>query len=199
MRVIPPRERGKHCVVRQCKLKTKRSNFHPSRTPPFHFSLSLSLFLRSTLSLFFWPFLVFKLCLKARKASAVSYLHRHWLLTVGATGGKSSGHCAPVGHTWNSHGGGRRTNNYMRTYSIKDDWNGPVSPSLLSVDGAHCVRFYVPHRRRKSTFELHRMKRENKLCRIYRINPDAFKTVREKSRLLLPFPVSPFNLRKKLS
>lgn len=81
MRVIPPRERGKHCRTK-CKLKTKRSNFHPSRIPPFH---SLSLFLlvlRSTLSLFFWPFLVFKLCLKARKASAVSYLHRHWLLTV---------------------------------------------------------------------------------------------------------------------
>lgn len=62
MRVIPPRERGKHCVVRQCKLKTKRSNFHPSRTPPFHFSLSLSLSFYAPLYLCFFDLSSFLNC-----------------------------------------------------------------------------------------------------------------------------------------
>lgn len=91
---------------------------------------------RSFLLIYTTPttFLFLKPCLKARKASGVSYLHSQQRLCWQPDGrGKeqrplcSSGshmkQCSGAGGTW--------TNSCMPTYSIKDDWNESLLPMAV--------------------------------------------------------------------
>lgn len=89
--------------------------------------------------------------------------------------GKSSGHCVPVGHIWNSRVGGTRTNSCMPTYSIKGDWNESLLPigvfhsklSALCLARRHC-RIDIPFTGRDEGAK------KNARWILYWINSDLF-------------------------